>query len=104
MLERGTGTACACGLFGENGACHWEVLLRARAIENNCYVVASAQEGRHESGRVCYGHSCIVDPWGTVISQAGEGSEVIYADIDNESIQKSRNKIPTLEHVRLISK
>lgn len=87
----------------KTGYAHWEVLLRARAIENGCFVIASAQDGTHEGGRVSYGHTCVIDPWGTIIAQASEEARLLIADIDLGMITKSREKIPTLQHVRLIS-
>jgi deaminated glutathione amidase len=88
----------------KTGYAHWEVLLRARAIENGCYVLASAQDGVHESGRVSYGHSCAIDPWGTVIATASEGPGLVYADIDLELLHSIRGRIPTLKHIKLIPK
>ena len=87
----------------KTGYAHWEVLLRARAIENGCYVVASAQDGTHEGGRVSYGHSCVVDPWGTVIVTASSGENIVYADINLELLNQVRNKLPTLKHVKLMN-
>jgi len=82
------------------GAAHWEPLLRARAIENQCYVVAAAQEGRHSATRTSYGHSCVIDPWGVVLAQASEGEKVLYADIDLEYLKEVRAKLPSLQHRR----
>lgn len=78
------------------GAAHWEVLLRARAIENVAYVIAPAQCGTHPGGRTTYGHSMIIDPWGTVIAQAGEAPEVILAEIDPALVKELRMKLPVL--------
>src|SRR5262249_3246765 len=64
------------------GRDHWEVLLRARAIENQCYVVAAGQIGDHDPGRTCFGRSMIVDPWGTVLAQAPDTTGVTFADLD----------------------
>ncbi len=82
------------------GRAHWEVLLRARAIENGSYVFAAAQDGMHEAGRETYGHSLIVDPWGEVLADAGHGASVIFAEIDPEHVMSARRKIPALEHDR----
>lgn len=82
------------------GSAHWEPLLRARAIENQCYVVAASQEGRHSSTRTNYGHSCVIDPWGVVIAQASEEERLIYADIDLEYLKEVRAKLPSLQHRR----
>jgi nitrilase len=80
------------------GAAHWEPLLRARAIENLCYVVASAQWGTHPSGRQTWGHSLIVDFWGRVLTQLNEGEGVVSAPIDLEAQAAARRKFPALEH------
>lgn len=84
----------------KTGYAHWETLLRARAIENQCYVIAAAMEGRHSETRTSYGHSAIVDPWGEVIGMAGEGQKVIYAEVDMEYLREVRRKLPCLEHLR----
>ncbi len=83
------------------GEKHWEVLLRARAIENLAYVVASAQGGRHANGRRTWGHSMIIDPWGEVLALLAEGEGVITADIDPERIAARRASLPALQHRRL---
>lgn len=84
----------------QTGAAHWHVLVRARAIENGCFVLAAAQAGRHESGRETYGHSLIVAPWGEVIAEAGAEIGVIVADIDPAEVAKARARIPSLRHDR----
>jgi nitrilase len=80
------------------GRAHWEVLLRARAIENQCYVIAPAQGGLHENGRRTFGHSLIVDPWGEVkaLQEVGEG--VVMAELDAERIASVRSQLPALTH------
>lgn len=83
------------------GKAHWEVLLRARAIENLCYVVASAQGGYHVSGRETYGDSMIVDPWGVVLDRLSQGSGVVVADIDLENIKNIRRNFPVLENRKI---
>jgi len=83
------------------GRDHWEVLLRARAIENQAYVVAPAQWGRHSKGRRSYGRSLIVDPWGTVLAQAPDREGVIYAELDHDRLTRLRREMPCLEHRRL---
>ncbi len=83
------------------GEKHWEVLLRARAIENLAYVVASAQGGRHANGRRTWGHSMIVDPWGEVLAMQAEGEGVITADIERERIASWRASLPALQHRRM---
>jgi len=80
------------------GQAHWEVLLRARAIENGCFVFASAQTGRHAGGRETYGHALMIDPWGTVLADAGQGPGIIIADIDPAKVALARGKIPSLMH------
>jgi len=80
------------------GRAHWEVLLRARAIENLAYVLAPAQGGKHQNGRATYGHTMLVDPWGTVVSSRGEGEGVVFGDIDPQLIADSRASLPALEH------
>jgi len=80
------------------GAHHWEILLRARAIENQVYVVAPNQIGRGASGVMDYGHSLIVDPWGTPIARAPNEETVIVAEIDREYLTRVRRELPCLEH------
>jgi deaminated glutathione amidase len=82
------------------GTAHWHVLLRARAIENGCFVFAPAQWGEHTAGRRSYGHSLIVDPWGEVLADAGEGVGVISARIDVAAVAKARSMVPSLKHDR----
>src|SRR6202041_791595 len=84
----------------KTGEAHWHVLLRARAIENGCFVFAAAQGGRHENGRETYGHSLVVDPWGRVIAEAGAEPSVIVAEIDPAQVVAARAKIPSLRHGR----
>lgn len=83
------------------GRAHWEPLLRARAIENLCYVVASAQGGYHASGRETYGHSMIIDPWGKILDQLPQGSGVVLASIDHNRLENTRRLFPSLQHRRL---
>jgi len=83
------------------GQAHWETLLRARAIENLCYVVAPAQSGLHTSGRETYGDSLIVDYWGQVLSRLAKGTGVITADIDLASQAESRARFPALDNRQL---
>jgi len=80
------------------GEAHWELLLRARAIENQCYVMAPAQGGRHPSGRVTWGHTMIIDPWGEILACRDEGPGVILADIDPARIAAVRASLPALRH------
>jgi nitrilase len=83
------------------GRAHWEVLLRARAIENQAYVIAPAQGGVHESGRRTWGHSMIVDPWGEVLGVREEGEGVVLAELDAARIAAVREQLPALQHRRL---
>jgi len=84
----------------KTGEAHWHVLLRARAIENGCFVLAAAQAGRHESGRETYGHSLIVNPWGEIVAEAGVDPGVIVADIALGEAAAARQRIPSLQHDR----
>jgi deaminated glutathione amidase len=85
----------------KTGEAHWHVLLRARAIENGCFIFAAAQVGRHESGRETYGHSLIVAPWGEVLADAGGvHATVIVADVDSSKVEEARARIPSLQHDR----
>jgi predicted amidohydrolase len=82
------------------GEAHWEVLLRARAIETGAYVLAACQGGLHENGRSTYGHSIVVSPWGEVLAEAGEDPQILLADIDLGLCAETRAKIPSLKHGR----
>jgi deaminated glutathione amidase len=82
------------------GAAHWHVLLRARAIENGCFVFAAAQGGKHESGRETFGHSLIVDPWGKILAEGATEPGVILAEIDPAAVAAARSRIPSLHHGR----
>jgi predicted amidohydrolase len=79
---------------------HWEALLRARAIENQCYVLAAAQTGRHNPRRDTYGHAMIIDPWGTVIAQCRDGTGLALAEIDLAFLDDVRGRIPVWTHRR----
>jgi deaminated glutathione amidase len=85
------------------GKAHWHVLLRARAIENGCVVIAPAQGGRHANGRSTYGHSMIVGPWGDVLAETGVDPGFITADIDLEQVAAVRACVPSLQHDRPFS-
>lgn len=80
------------------GKDHWHVLLRARAIESQAYVLAAAQTGRHFGTRVSYGHAMIVDPWGTVLAECGEGEGLAIAEIDPARVESVRASLPSLRH------
>ena len=84
------------------GQAHWHVLLRARAIENAAFVIASAQVGHHEDGRSTYGHSLVIDPWGNVLLDMGEKPGLAFAEIDQFAIEEVRRRIPVLRHRRPI--
>jgi len=83
------------------GQAHWELLLRARAIENQCYVLAPAQGGLHENGRRTWGHSLLVDPWGQVLACQDEGPGVVLGDVDPQRLAQVRAQLPALAHRRL---
>jgi predicted amidohydrolase len=89
--------------MAHTGRDHWEVLLRARAIENQCYVVAAGQIGDHEPRRTCFGRSMIVDPWGTVIAQAPDEIGITVADLDLDRLARIRAELPSLANRRLPS-
>jgi nitrilase len=83
------------------GMAHWEVLLRARAIENQCYVLASAQGGTHRNGRRTFGHSMLIGPWGDVISQLPEGEGVVSGEVDTDFLAEVRQSLPALKHRKM---
>ena len=83
------------------GAAHWELLLRARAVENQAYVIAPAQGGAHVNGRRTWGHSMIVDPWGEVLGVLPEGEGLVLAEVDTARLAEVRRQLPALEHRRL---
>ncbi len=83
------------------GQAHWEVLLRARAIENQAYVIASAQGGVHENGRRTWGHSMVIDPWGQVMALHATGPGIAMAELDMAELQRIRQQLPALQHRRL---
>ena len=82
----------------QTGVAHWHILLRARAIETGCFIVAPAQIGVHENGRETYGHSLIIDPWGEILAEASDDDEVIIAAMDVALVDKARRQIPALHH------
>lgn len=85
----------------KTGEAHWHTLLRARAIENGCFVFAAAQAGKHESGRETYGHSLVVSPWGDILAEAdGVHPMVIVADVKSSDAADARKRIPSLQHDR----
>ncbi len=82
------------------GQAHWEILLRARAIENGCFVIAPAQTGTHDGGRKTYGHSLIIDPWGTVLADGKDAEGIVMANCDMQKVIDVRASIPSLQHDR----
>lgn len=101
LAEAGAQIICVPSAFTvPTGQEHWHVLLRARAIETGCFIVAPAQVGRHENGRETYGHSLIIDPWGHVLAEAGDDEDMIIADLDLSLVDKARAQIPALTHGR----
>lgn len=80
------------------GQAHWEVLLRARAIENLAYVLAAAQGGTHENGRRTWGHSMVVDPWGQILAERAEEAGVVMAEVQSTNLQGVRGRLPALTH------
>jgi predicted amidohydrolase len=84
----------------QTGEAHWHVLIRARAVENGCFVFAAAQGGKHENGRDTYGHSLIVDPWGRILAEGSTEPAVLMAEIDPAEVANARARIPSLQHGR----
>jgi deaminated glutathione amidase len=84
------------------GKAHWQTLLKARAVENACYVVAAAQIGLHDDGRQTYGHSLVIDPWGEVLLDMDDDVGVGFADIDSQDVAEARSRIPVISHRRPI--
>ena len=82
------------------GSAHWELLLRARAVENQAYVLAPAQGGTHENGRRTWGHSMVVDPWGEVLAVRDEGEGIVIAELDVDRLRDVRTQLPALTHRR----
>ncbi|HIA00515.1 MAG TPA: carbon-nitrogen hydrolase family protein [Myxococcales bacterium] len=99
MLQQGVELIALPAAFtAVTGKAHWEVLVRARAIENLCYVVASAQGGYHACGRETHGNTMIVDPWGTLIDHLAKGSGVVCGDIDRDRVTQIRDSFPVTQH------
>jgi predicted amidohydrolase len=102
LSARGADLLCVPAAFTlHTGRDHWEVLLRARAIENLCYVVAPAQYGHHTERRATYGHALIADPWGLVIARASDGEGMAIGPIDERVLARARRELPSLGHRRL---
>ena len=102
MLDQGmTLLAVPSAFTAITGNAHWEILVRARAIENLCYVAAAAQGGYHVNGRETWGHSMIVDPWGVVLDELPQGSGVVIAQADKARLESIRTNFPSIHHRRL---
>ena len=102
MLDEGMETLVMPAAFTAiTGKAHWEVLVRARAVENFCYMVAAAQGGFHINGRETYGHSMIVDPWGAILAELPTGSGSVIAPLDLEYLAATRRNFPSLDHRQL---
>jgi deaminated glutathione amidase len=84
----------------QTGEAHWHILLRARAIENGCFILAAAQGGLHENDRATFGHSLVVDPWGRILAEGGTEPGVVMAKIDPAEVAAARGRIPSLQHGR----
>lgn len=101
MLDKGVELIALPSAFTAiTGQAHWEILVRARAIENLCFVIAAAQGGYHVNGRQTYGHSMIVDPWGSILQSLPQGAGFISAQIDPERLINTRRNFPAIEHRR----
>ncbi len=99
MLEQGAQIFVLPSAFtAKTGQAHWEILLRARAIENLCYLIAPNQGGQHANGRETYGHSMIIDPWGNIISQLETGNGFVIAEIDIDHLTALRQTFPSIDH------
>ena len=101
LAEAGAGMIAAPAAFTRpTGEAHWHILLRARAIETGSYVLAAAQGGKHENGRETFGHSLIIDPWGTILAEGGTEPGIVTAEIDPAKVAAVRARIPSLDHGR----
>jgi predicted amidohydrolase len=101
MVRRGVEAILVPAAFTrETGRDHWEPLIRARAIENLCYVIAPAQHGHHFGSRYSYGRSMVVGPWGQILAQAEDGEGVIVCDLNFELLREARRRLPALDHIR----
>jgi predicted amidohydrolase len=104
LVDQGAVALCVPSAFtATTGAAHWHTLLRARAIESQCYVLAPAQHGAHNASRRSYGHSVVIDPWGEVIAELPEGDGVLLASIDPHQVARIRHQLPSLTHRRDIN-
>ena len=104
LAEAGAQTIAVPAAFTvPTGKAHWHVLLRARAIEAGLFVVAAAQSGQHDDGRATFGHSLVVDPWGEVLADGGEGEKLLFAEIELARIDEVAARIPVLSHRRPVA-
>ncbi|HEX2880741.1 MAG TPA: nitrilase-related carbon-nitrogen hydrolase, partial [Polyangiaceae bacterium] len=102
LVEQGAEVLVVPAAFTKaTGTDHWHPLLRARAIENQCWLLAAAQWGDHPGNRQTYGHSLAIDPWGTVVTELPEGDGVQCADLDRQRLNDVRKRLPALQHRRL---
>ncbi len=103
LTRRGAQVLCVPSAFTEKtGKAHWEVLLRARAVENLAYVLAPAQVGQHGAGRASFGEAMIVDPWGVVVARVADGEGIALAELDFSRLERLRRELPALSHTRLV--
>ena len=103
LARRGARVLCVPAAFTERtGKAHWELLLRARAVENLAYVLAPAQIGQHGAGRASHGQAMIVDPWGLVLAQVADGEGIALAELDFSRLERVRRELPALSHARLL--
>jgi len=101
LAQNGADFLCVPAAFTRTtGQAHWHVLLRARAIENGCFVFAPAQCGTHAEGRQTFGHSLIIDPWGEVLADGGDAPGIMIAEVDTEKVADARRRVPALYHER----
>jgi predicted amidohydrolase len=102
LAQQGAEVLCVPAAFtARTGQAHWEALLRARAIENQCYLIAPGQHGVHAGGRATWGHSLVIDPWGEILAQQAEGDGVVIAPLPRARLQQVRSSFPALTHRRL---
>ncbi len=102
LAARGAELLCVPAAFtARTGQAHWEALLRARAIENQCYLIAPGQYGIHAGGRATWGHSLVIDPWGEILAQQAEGDGVVLAPVSAERLRQVRTSFPALTHRRM---
>jgi predicted amidohydrolase len=101
LVDRGSEALVVPAAFTlHTGKDHWHPLLRARAIECQCWVIAAGQWGKHGDGRSTYGHSMVIDPWGTVVAECSDRVGFVVADIDKEHLERVRSSLPSLKHRR----